>query len=238
MYRLGTRLINMHLVEDGGRFTLVDTGLPGYFGDLIAALDALGADVHDIDAVVLTHAHADHFGLAERLRTEAQARVHVHQADAQAVRTATTAPREGSLRSHLWRPTTLRLVAHTARNGRRAQRVADVTTFSDATVLDVPGHPRTIHTPGHSHGHTSLLFEGHGVLVAGDALCSRDPLTGRTGPQIMPAAVNSSTDQALRSLARLEEVDAPVVVFGHGDPWMRGAAEAVAQARTRATEPE
>src|SRR3954470_3524503 len=85
--RLGTRLVNFYLVEDGGRYTVVDAGLPGYFSQVPQALEALGATLADVDAVVLTHADGDHRGIAERLRTEAQAGVHVHEADAQMART-------------------------------------------------------------------------------------------------------------------------------------------------------
>ena len=231
VHRLGTSQNNLHLVEEGGRLTLVDAGLPRYFADLLAGLAALGADLHDIDAVVLTHAHADRMGMAERLRSEAQARVHVHQADAQVARTGRFPPREGSIASSLWRPAALRFTAHTSRNGGRPQRVADVNTFIDGAVIDVPGSPRAVHTPGHSYGHSALHFAEHDLLVAGDALCSRNPLTGTTGPQLMPAPLNTSTETALRSLDRLEPIAATHVVFGHGDPWPGGVAEAVRRAR-------
>lgn len=237
VHRLGTSVVNLYLVEEAGRLTLVDAGLPSYFDDTLQAIEALGHDLHDIDAVVLTHGHAGHAGMAERLRTEAQARIFVHQADAQMVRTMRSPPREAGLARELWRPTALRFVAHFARRGLRVPRVSDVTTFSDGAALDVPGHPRTIHTPGHSYGHSALHFEDRGVLVVGDALCSRDPLTGRTGPQLMPAALGTSSETALRSLDRLETLEAEHILFGHGDPWAGGIAEAVAVARARAEVP-
>ncbi len=234
VHRLGSSLVNVYLVEEDGRYTLVDAGLPGYFGQVPALMEALGADLHDIDAVVLTHAHPDHIGIAERIRTEAQARVHVHDADAQLARTAGRAQTEGSIAGSAWRPATLRMLTHVARNGGlRAPRIEDVATFADGAELDVPGRPTVIWTPGHSHGHCSLLLADRGVLFTGDALCSRHPLTGRTGPQLMPAAFNASTEQALASLDRLAGVDAPTLLFGHGEPWSAGAAAAVARARAR-----
>ena len=62
-------------------------------------------------------------------------------------------------------------------------------------------------------------------------LCSRNPLSGRKGVQVMPAAFATLSAQALESLARLEPVEAAVIGFGHGDPWRGGVGAAVAQAR-------
>jgi glyoxylase-like metal-dependent hydrolase (beta-lactamase superfamily II) len=232
VHRLGSALVSFYLVEDAGRFTLVDAGLPGFFDQLPRALGHLGADLHDVEAVVLTHAHPDHIGIAERVRTEAQARIHVHASDAQMARTATVPNGIGSLLPYIRRPAAWRFVGHTTRYGAaRTPRVEDVTTFADGAVLDVPGRPAVIATPGHSHGHCALLLADRGVLLAGDALCSRNPLTGRHGPQIMPAAFNASTAQALQSLERLDGVAARIVLFGHGEPWTRGLEAALAAAR-------
>jgi glyoxylase-like metal-dependent hydrolase (beta-lactamase superfamily II) len=69
------------------------------------------------------------------------------------------------------------------------------------------------------------------VLLTGDVLATRNPLTGRVGPQIMPSGLNSDTPQALRSLAALDGIPADVLLPGHGEPWSEGAAEAVRLAR-------
>jgi glyoxylase-like metal-dependent hydrolase (beta-lactamase superfamily II) len=232
VHRLGTELVNFYLVEQGGRCTLVDAALPGYYDGLVEALRANGKSLDAIDAVVLTHAHGDHIGLAERVRTEAGAPVHVHADDAEMARTGKLPKRDGSFLPHLVKPAALKLIWHFTRNGgMRPARVNEVSTFGDGDVLDVPGRPRVIATPGHSPGHVALHFEQHGVLFTGDALCSRNPLTGREGPQIMPSAFNTSTEQARESLNRIEPLTVTHLLFGHGDPWTQGAAAAVARAR-------
>jgi glyoxylase-like metal-dependent hydrolase (beta-lactamase superfamily II) len=224
--------VNFYLVEEEGRFTLVDAGLPAFFDQVLAVLGERGADIHDVDAVVLTHAHPDQVGIAERMRTEAQAKVYVHGADAQVARTGNASQSEGSVLRSLWRPPTMRFVTHLARNGAsRVPRLEDVTTYADGAVLDVPGRLTVVRTPGHSHGHSSLLLADRGVLFAGDALTTRNPITGRVGPQLMPAALNASTEQALASLDRLEPIEASITLFGHGEPWTSAPAEAVAHAR-------
>ena len=88
-----------------------------------------------------------------------------------------------------------------------------------------------IHAPGHTAGCVALHFEGHQALLVGDVLCSRNPLTGRRGVQVMPAPLAASARQALESVDRLEGVEAAVIGFGHGDPWRGGVAAALAEAR-------
>src|SRR5581483_11469440 len=100
-------------------------------------------------------------------------------------------------------------------------------------TLDVPGRPRVIHTGGHTSGHTVVWFEDRGALAVGDLFCTRNPLTGARGPQLLPRPLNLSSATVLDSLAKIEELDAKTILFGHGEEWTRGAAEAVALARAK-----
>src|SRR5439155_23652434 len=57
---------------DGDRVTLVDTGLWRADGDgglapLADGLRGAGYELRDVSRIVVTHAHIDHYGLAERL---------------------------------------------------------------------------------------------------------------------------------------------------------------------------
>lgn len=60
--------MNCYLLEESGSVTIVDTGVPGYWGMLPAEFAAMGHSLDDVRAVVLTHAHRDHVGFAERIR--------------------------------------------------------------------------------------------------------------------------------------------------------------------------
>jgi glyoxylase-like metal-dependent hydrolase (beta-lactamase superfamily II) len=121
-------------------------------------------------------------------------------------------------------------IAGFARGGRPIA-VPSPTEFEDGAVLEVPGRPRVIHAPGHSPGCVAFEFERQGTLIVGDVLFELNVLTGRRGPQIGPAGFNTSSDQALESLRKLEGVEAGIVLFGHGDPWTGGVDAAIAAAR-------
>ena len=88
---------------------------------------------------------------------------------------------------YLRRGMTWRLLVHMVRLGGAGRAPwREPRPTRDGDVLDVPGSPRVVHTPGHTPGHCVLLFEGAGALFVGDALCTWNPLTGARGTQLMP----------------------------------------------------
>jgi glyoxylase-like metal-dependent hydrolase (beta-lactamase superfamily II) len=231
VHRLGDKLVNFFLVEADGGLTLVDAGVPGFRGQLEAFLGDRGKTLEHIDALVLTHAHPDHTGLAEVVR-QAGATVHVHEADAGMARTGKAPKRERSLLPYLRHGAAWRTVVALARAGAvRPVKIAEVTPFAGEDALDVPGRPVPIHTPGHSNGHVALHLSDRGVLLTGDAMCTWNPLTGRLGPQVMPGGLAISSAAEIESLGRLEGIEAGMLVPGHGEPWTEGVAAAVARAR-------
>jgi glyoxylase-like metal-dependent hydrolase (beta-lactamase superfamily II) len=231
VFRLGTRIVNWYLVLEDGALTAVDAGLPGYAGTLEADLQTHGFEPGQIEAVVLTHSDSDHTGLAGRLR-EAGARVLVHASDAATL--AKPRPKSGDaapakLVTQLWRPGLWRFMGHMTRNGgAHPAGLEPDATFTDGDVLDVPGRPRVVHTPGHTAGHSALLFGERRVLFVGDALCTWNPLTGRRSAQLMPKVFNEDNGACLESLKAIAETDAAVLLPGHGDPW-HGAPDAAAR---------
>ena len=231
--RLGTDLVHWFLVEDGGRVTVVDCGLPGYRPQLEPGLRALGRSPGDVAAVVLTHPHPDHAGFAERLRVELDVPVYVHRDDEQlAASGKRLGKREASTARYLGHPHAWKFLTHFNTSGT-PEKIGAVRTFADGETLDVPGSPRVVHTGGHTAGHVVFHLADRGVLFLGDLLCSHNPLTGGLGPQLLPRALNLSSATMLDSLSKIEAIDAPVLAFGHGDPWTGGTAEAVRLARSR-----
>ena len=233
VHRLGDDLVNLYLVEDGGRLTIVDAGLPAHRSQLESYLPTIGRTLTDVEAVILTHAHIDHVGIADGVRRDSGAPVYVHEADENLARTGKNHTRDGSLLPYLRHPATWRLLAMFVRSGgAKPPKIAEVTTFgADAGTLEVPGRPRVIATPGHSPGHVVFHLPERGVVFAGDAICTYNPLTGRRGPQVLPKAFALSAQQELESLSALEPLDAALLLPGHGEPWTDGPPAAVARAR-------
>jgi glyoxylase-like metal-dependent hydrolase (beta-lactamase superfamily II) len=232
VHRLTGGVCNFYLIEDGGKLVLVDAGAPRDWDLLVRTLATLGHGLDSLDAVLITHAHSDHIGFAERARTTAEVPVWIHQADAAVASGAKPANNDGKARSYLLRVEFYRTLISLARRGAtRLIPIQDVSTFAEGETLAVPGRPRVVHAPGHTPGCSALLLERRRVLLTGDVLATRNPLTGRVGPQIMPSGLNRDTPQALRSLDVLDSIPADVLLPGHGEPWTEGAAEPARLAR-------
>jgi glyoxylase-like metal-dependent hydrolase (beta-lactamase superfamily II) len=229
LHRLGSNsIVNSYLLEESGEVTIIDAGVPGYYGALPRELAAMGRSVEDVRAIVLTHGHTDHIGFAERFRRAQGVPVWVHEADAALARGEVPNPAKGLGPSRLG-PLLGFLWFSLLRGGLRRPIVAEVATFGDGATLDLPGSPRVIVVPGHTPGSAALLCAELDALFVGDALCTYAVTTGRRGPQIAPFTADPGL--ALESLARLAGVEAGLVLPGHGDEWTAGVAEAVEQVR-------
>jgi glyoxylase-like metal-dependent hydrolase (beta-lactamase superfamily II) len=228
LHRVGTDLVNCYLVEEGGEVTIVDAGVPGYYSDLLSELAAMGRTIDDVRALVLTHGHSDHLGFAERVRGEHGVTVSVHEQDAALARGEVPNPSAGMGERRLG--SLLRFLIWSARRGAlRLRSLTSVGTYAAGATLDVPGALRVIHAPGHTPGNAALHAAGVGALLAGDTISTLAVTTGRSGPQISP--FSADPDQALASLALIEDVEADWLLPGHGAPWRDGVAAAVARAR-------
>jgi glyoxylase-like metal-dependent hydrolase (beta-lactamase superfamily II) len=206
VWRAGTSYVNWYVVDGGNGLTLIDAGLPRYRIQLDKSLGTIGRSRADVRAVVLTHGHIDHIGFADVLADTGVA-VHMHPAD--------TA-----------------LADCVAQGAVRPAPMPTTVPLSNGELSEVPGRPVVVHAPGHTDGSCVLEFRDHGVVFVGDLLCTISPRTGRRAdPQLQTRGSNRDSAQAFASLERLQDVQARVVLPGHGSPWTDGVEAAAASAR-------
>jgi glyoxylase-like metal-dependent hydrolase (beta-lactamase superfamily II) len=225
--RIGNDIVAAHLIDTPEGITVVDAALPGHWRDLQTELQMLGRSVDDIRGVVLTHGDSDHIGFAERLRREHGVAVYVHSADADRARGGDKPKTPmGALRLG----PTLGFFAYSLRKG--GMRTHHLTEVTEVDVLDLPGAPLIVGLPGHSPGSVAVFSAIADAVFVGDALTSRNVLTGRTGLQ--PAPFTDEPARALASLDRLADLHASWVIPGHGAPFRGSPADAAAAVRSAA----
>ena len=228
-------VVNWYLVEDGDRLTAIDAGFSSSWGQFEDFLKRHGRKAGDLEAVVLTHAHVDHFGFAARAHEEAGARIYAHHEEAALVRSPIQPIRSERLPIFYMKyAATRRLMLEMVKAGFRTGGLDDFEEVREGeTVLaEVPGRPKMIFAPGHTHGHCAVHLEDRGVVFPGDAWVTRDPYTGRTGPRLVARSATNDVQQNLKSLELLEGIDAPLALTGHGEPWRESAAEGAREARS------
>ncbi|QIN83295.1 MBL fold metallo-hydrolase [Rubrobacter tropicus] len=231
VHRVGEYFVNWYIVEEDGHLTLVDAGLPSSWHSLLGALKEIGRAPRDVEALVLTHAHFDHIGFAERARAELGIPVWVHENDAPLTKRPWMYMTERSPLSYLSRDN-LPIVSSLVRAGApRVGPICEVRRFGDEETLDVPGSPRVLFTPGHTLGHVSLHFPEREVVITGDALVTHDPYTDTRGPRIVARGATADSERALASLEHLAGTGVVTLLPGHGEPWTGEAGRAVREAR-------
>lgn len=202
-------LINSFLVRSpDGSVTVVDTGMRSAPPRVLAALAEIGSAPHDVTAIVLTHAHADHAGGAAELARRTDRGLTLHPDDADHLRSGTTAAKDPSLRL-----------------GRLVSRVAShidpapvSRTMGDGELL-AGSQLRVHHTPGHTPGHCSLLHEPSRTLITGDAIWNMG--SRRSWPILAFCTDTRLTQETASTLA---DLDYDMAAFTHGPPIREGRA--------------
>nr|WP_168720480.1 MBL fold metallo-hydrolase [Streptomyces sp. SAT1]ANO42275.1 MBL fold metallo-hydrolase [Streptomyces sp. SAT1] len=236
VYAVSGSNTNWVIVKEGDSCVLVDSGYPGDHDAVLMSLGMLGLRPESVAAVLATHAHNDHIGAAERLRTAHGVPVLMHEEEVpHARRDFLHQVSIGQVLAQAWRPGVLPWAVHALRSGGTEHvPVAEPLAFPAPGALDLPGSPVPVHTPGHTRGHCAYHLPGSGILISGDALVTGHPTSKVTGPQLLPDMFHTDRAAALAALTTLEGVDADVVVPGHGPVHHGSAKEAAGQAHERA----
>lgn len=144
-------------------------------------LGEAGGSMLDVSAVVVTHIHPDHYGLAGRVREASGAWIGLHPADAQMLQaryvdTDGLVDRMMNLLALAGVPDDKRPdLAHASLELRSMVSMAPPDRlFEDDDRIDWAGWDlRAIWTPGHSPGHICLYSERERLLLSGDHVLPR-----------------------------------------------------------------
>jgi glyoxylase-like metal-dependent hydrolase (beta-lactamase superfamily II) len=190
---------NVHVA--GG--TIVDAGTRHATRRILRAVRTTGLPV---TAHAVTHGHCDHQGASAALVAALGVPFWAPAGEADAIAAGAIGPLGPDNVITRWQ------LKHWA-----GPAVAVDRTLREGDQLDA-GFV-VLETPGHSPGHLSFWREEDRVLIAGDVLFGRHPVTGRPGLHEPPERFTIDPARNRASIRRVAELRPALTLFGHGRPW-------------------
>lgn len=235
--------VNAYLIEDDP-LTLVDSGPNSAkaLDELEQALAAHGHRIEDIELLVISHQHMDHFGLASILARRSGAEVAALAPLAPLLASyGAQSDLDDSLAEILMLrhgiPPEIVTALRAVSAGFRAWGSAVEITrplLADSELKLRDRTLRVLHRPGHSPSDTVFHDAERGILLAADHLIahiSSNPLLARpldAGEEYLDKAKAGERPQALitymASLEQTRAMELPLVLPGHGRPITEHAA--------------
>lgn len=210
---------------------VIDTALPfeDSFSRIEDGISFLGRKLTDIEGIILTHCHPDHFGCAGLLQEASGAPVICHRLCADTLRRmADPDPDRFAKMMNVY-----------SEHGRSADSAAleasrpsaffqmmkfptNFVEIDEGSVVSFGDMDWEVHwTPGHEEAHVVFHHVDSGVLVVGDTVLAK--ITPHIGWQLEP---EDPLGQFLDSLEKVAKLEPSLVLPGHGRPFEKGAERA------------
>ena len=215
------RYVFVYVFETDDGPYIVDTGwnTDEAFAALSDGLSQVGTGIGEVQGVLVTHIHPDHYGLAGRVREASGAWIALHPADAALIRDRYEEPTDlltmvGGLLRRMGAPAAEVASLQNASMPLRplVDAVQPDVLMEDGERPEIPGWDlAAIWTPGHSPGHLCFWEPTNRLMLAGDHVLPR------ITPNIPfhPQAGSDPLGDFLRSLHKLEGYDSDEVLPAH-----------------------
>jgi glyoxylase-like metal-dependent hydrolase (beta-lactamase superfamily II) len=211
---------NAWAIAAGSGITLVDCGMhqPGSMAQLETAMAQVGLRLEQVQRLLITHAHADHWGQSATVLERACCELWMHPNHAHATAKgidpdAAIARRLEVARQSGVPPAALERLYEQVRDmpaGVAAVVLPDH-ALVDGIVIETDLGPWTVYeTPGHAPSHVCFYQPERRLLISGDHLLGRVSLFFEYGWTPDPIA------EFQRSLTVVERLDARLCMSGHG----------------------
>lgn len=218
----GLKAVNVYAVENGDGLALVDTGWdhPAAVDALKAGLAQIGASITDLNTIIVTHFHADHYALAGPLREQSGAPVLFPEDGLGGVRVALEPETERRANAARHRLMALHGAGHLEdpfpqAHGeiRRFRWAIPDRTLRDGDVVELADRAlQVISVPGHTQGHLTFYDEASHVFFAADHVLPH--ITPSIGFEPFPRKL--VLQAFLDSLRKVRPIAARLVLPAHG----------------------
>lgn len=217
--------IHVYLLRGKNGWTIIDTGINWKESRQLwqLAFEELGFSLGDIEQIIITHMHPDHFGMAGWLYQLAQ-----EQGKTVPIKTS---PRENKILEEVWRAKmALPFSAWLEENGMPGDMAISVhNSMGDTFAMTLPHPPameeitygtvlqigertvKAIHAPGHSDGQIILYDEADKLLFSGDHVLMK--ITPNIG--LWTHSQGNPLGEFMDSLRELHDLEVRLALPGH-----------------------
>ncbi|MFP5328052.1 MAG: MBL fold metallo-hydrolase [Acidimicrobiia bacterium] len=207
----------------GSPITLIDPGM--VWADSVALVESIlaeaGLRITDVERIVVTHGHPDHYGLAGQLARTSGARILCGAEERPKLLSNYDRASFGDLLAQLGVPKEVRDTWPELYAGMRdliaPPQATDLDDVVDGDALRLGGRDvEALVTPGHASGHVSLWEAETKVLFSGDHLLPHITPNPVLEPDAATGERRRSLVEYLATLDRFVALDPTVVLPGHG----------------------
>jgi glyoxylase-like metal-dependent hydrolase (beta-lactamase superfamily II) len=212
---------NDYLLKGKGGCLLIDTGwnTDEAFRELSNELDDAGVRFKEIERVIVTHAHPDHYGLVNRVHEISGARIYMHYMDQEVLRTRYAISEEYARQSEDWFytngvPRNELPVTRPLPGGQRhgfLPRSPDIFLKGGEVFPNGPFELKIIWTPGHSPGHICIYESKNKIIFTGDHVLP----TIMSNISLTPGSQANPLADFIKSLEIIRELDVTKALPAH-----------------------
>jgi len=216
------KAVNSYLLEDKGRFLIIDTGMnrEECMRPMLSALEELKVDLNKTDFFI-THLHADHLGLVGNLATETS-KVYFSAVEASIVSFEGNKAEERFNElftfylSHGFPEDEIKKALQNHPGYRYSpRRKLEFTVVREGDTIDIGDYSfRCIETPGHSPGHMCLYEASKKILISGDHILFDITPNITCWPEL-----ENALKEYLASLEKVHPLEVSLVLPGHRNIW-------------------
>ena len=212
-----------YFVFDGENNLLIDTGWQGADSRkaLEDAMDVVGFSLSDVETVVVSHLHPDHFGLAEDIKDSApNSKLIMHRLDAAWILNSREEYERFMKELHDWlglhgtpkdQLEAMYIASKKMLNFFRPPRPNIVAEGGDIIRVGEKWRFELIHTPGHTAGNICLYENQSKVFFSGDHILP----TITPNISLSPRYNGDPLGDSLASLSRLKSLDTGIILPSH-----------------------
>lgn len=200
-------MVKVFLIK-GEQPILIDAGNPGSGKKILKKIEEHGIAPEEIKLIIMTHAHSDHFGGLHFLTETLDAKVAIHQQEAENLTNGDdTEVKPVGIKGHLAKM----LIP----NIPNLKGVSPDIVIQEEMSLEAFGvNGKVIHTPGHTPGSVSVILDS-GEAIVGDLI-----MGGFIRSDTPDFAIFAfDTDQIKESVKKVLSYEPKTVYVSHGGPF-------------------